>query len=171
MITYREYCKTIREDWGKTSPIPKEVYDFPDDPLKGIKWVDLGLKSGLLWAESNTLNPADGSPYWTWDEIMASDYAEHVPEVKNWVELANNRDTMMSETEMRTGKLRIPLVGYYPQGDTSVSAGSGGYYWTAEEGEYPDEAIHVFIRPGQNSIVKDFDYKTSKMCLRLVKYK
>ena len=39
MITYREYCRinerkskgcTIREDWGKTSPIPKEVYDFPD---------------------------------------------------------------------------------------------------------------------------------------------
>ena len=30
MITFKEYCKTIREDWGKTSPIPEEVYDFPD---------------------------------------------------------------------------------------------------------------------------------------------
>ena len=30
MITYKEHCKTIQEDWGKTSPIPKEVYDFPD---------------------------------------------------------------------------------------------------------------------------------------------
>ena len=44
MITYREYCKrlnerkskdcTIREDWGKTSPIPKETYDFPEDPSR-----------------------------------------------------------------------------------------------------------------------------------------
>ena len=40
MITYKEYCKrlnerkskdcTIREDWGTTSPIPQEKYDFPD---------------------------------------------------------------------------------------------------------------------------------------------
>ena len=32
MISFKEFCrdKSIREDWGKTSPIPKEVYDFPD---------------------------------------------------------------------------------------------------------------------------------------------
>ena len=31
MISFKEFCrcKSIREDWGKTSPIPKEVYKFP----------------------------------------------------------------------------------------------------------------------------------------------
>ena len=29
MISFKEYCGQINEDWGKTSPIPKEVYDFP----------------------------------------------------------------------------------------------------------------------------------------------
>ena len=29
MISFKEYCGQIKEDWGKTSPIPKEVYDFP----------------------------------------------------------------------------------------------------------------------------------------------
>ena len=59
MITYREYCKrlnerkskdcTIQEDWGKTSPVPEEVYGDPNLPTE-FGWVDLGLPSGTLWA-------------------------------------------------------------------------------------------------------------------------
>ena len=47
MITYREYCRQINEDWGKTSPIPKEVYaDVKWEDI--FHWIDLGLPSGTL---------------------------------------------------------------------------------------------------------------------------
>ena len=47
MITFKEYCKTIKEDWGKTSPIPKEVYTDADQggiPKKATKKSQLGVR-------------------------------------------------------------------------------------------------------------------------------
>ena len=59
MITFREYCKIIREDWGTTSPIPKEKYADADQggiPKKATKKSQLGVRQ---YMNANNLNIAD----------------------------------------------------------------------------------------------------------------
>ena len=183
MITYREYCKTIKEDWGKTSPIPKEVYDYPD-PLKGINWIDLGLPSGTLWADVNVTNPLDGSPYWTWDDLMDSGYASSVPTQEQFQELTETcrwtwDDTRKGVTaKSASGKtLFFPALGSCDgELDNIVKAGVQGYYWSADgfKGMWDEDEAYVLYFDNDTYTTPNPESKAEVACgfpARLVKKK
>ena len=139
MISFKEYCKIIKEDWGKTSPIPKEVYDFPD-PLKSVNWIDLGLPSGTLWADTNVTSLLDGSPYWNWDDIMSSAYKDFVPTKEQFIELFDMKNTDPYANEngyeiisKRNGnRLLLPAEGLRQMGVVKRAGDCFGYYQIAE---------------------------------------
>lgn len=140
MITFKEYCKILKEDWGKTSPIPKEVYGSPD-PIEGTGagWVDLGLPSGTLWAETNVKNPLDNNPYWTWDDIMSSAYKNHVPTKEQLLELKDGHYCKWSWDNERAGYEVVSKKNgnsiFLPAGGWLESAVAGersyGFYWSS----------------------------------------
>ena len=176
MITYREYCKTIKEDWGKTSPIPKEVYDFPD-PLKGINWIDLGLPSGTLWADENLHNPNDENGLWTYDEIMNSEYEIYVPTLKQIEELWDSCDWEWGEYRheyvVSGGNghmIRLPGMGqlidvHLGGGDANV-----GYYLTSTPKEAKYYVNTFYFNGGSNTLIPGSGIHCGiKVAVRLVK--
>ena len=135
MITFKEYCKTIREDWGKTSPIPKEVYTdvkWEDN----FHWIDLGLPSGTLWADADLVNPDDSKGFWTWDGIMDSEYAPFVPTQEQMQELY---DDGTWEWDSKTGMVFKGKYGksitFFPEGHREngaiYEADFVGNYWSS----------------------------------------
>lgn len=148
MITYKDYCRLnerrsksrqIREDWGKTSPIPKEVYKEVD-PLNNFEWVDLGLPSDTLWAGENATNPSDDSPYWSYEDIMSSSYKDNTPTIEQMRELVNNCEQRWDDekkgllliSRVNGERIFLPAEGWRTSGGKKViDAGYRGMYRTS----------------------------------------
>ena len=84
MITFKEYCKTIKEDWGKTSPIPKEVYDFPDKIVVYDKKELKALIEERIERDGNTadLNDIDVSRITNMGELFS--HSEFNGDISKW---------------------------------------------------------------------------------------
>lgn len=177
MITYKEYCKTVKEDWGKTSPIPKEVYDFPEDPLKSMNWIDLGLPSGTLWADANLANPDDKNGLWSWDDVMESEYAPLVPTKEQMQELVdycdwewdNERAGMVVKNKYGK-KIFLPAVGYkHSQNDKLFDVGEYCGLWSSTDHPSDFSAFNLFFRPSRYGVSRSSG--TLRFSIRLVKNK
>lgn len=161
MITYREYCRTIREDWGKTSPIPKETYK-PTDWKDNFHWIDLGLPSGTLWADVNLYNPDDKNGFWTYDEIMASPYKDYVPTKEQMNELHDNCKWGWSEggnglqvhSKYNGRDVFFPAEGSYR--GRVVAPEFDGYYLTSTP--YNNDYVYVMSFGGKYIIASTFSY-------------
>ena len=176
MITYREYCKTIKEDWGKTSPIPKEVYadvNWRDN----FKWIDLGLPSGTLWADVNIPNPDDKNGFWTWYDIMTSPYKNYVPTQEQMEELRDSCEWGWSSADKgmvvkgeNGNRIFLPAEGWFRKKHQKIGEGQQGEYWTATEGVDSRYAYSQnFYDSGRIIWVQEF--RDEGMSVRLVKNK
>lgn len=100
-------------------------------------YVDLGLPSGTLWATANTPNPdGDSLGYWTYDELMKSQYKDCVPTSKQMDELWAN--CQYGWDDERKGVLFVSNKNgrsiFFPVStvpDPHSNVGLSGVYWTA----------------------------------------
>ena len=177
MITYREYCKTIREDWGKTSPIPKEVYaDVKWEDI--FHWIDPGLPSGTLWADANLYNPDNPHGFWSWDEIMNSPYKDYVPTLGQIQELSRWRPDWKWSDErkgmvIRSGngnELFLPAEGRQFKNKVSL-VDLRGYYWSTSAVGSTYVYNLSFNHYDEVNLIDSTDTRYGRLSIRLVKKK
>ena len=140
--------KELKEDWGKTSPIPKETYK-PVDWKDNFQWVDLGLPSGTLWADANLYNPADNRGFWRYDEIMKSPYREYVPTKEQMFELQGYSTWRWDENKKgynvrswyNSNETFLPAEGWRTAEGKVISVGYGGFYLTSTS--YDDGYVNI----------------------------
>lgn len=129
-------CGRAKFDWT-TSTFGKE--GDGGCPTGEIKFVDLGLPSGTLWADSNICNPDNRNGFWTWDDIMASPYKNNVPTKEQMDELREcckwkwDKDKGGFNVVGRNGNgIFLPAEGYRSSDKYTIyGVGYYGNYWTS----------------------------------------
>ena len=176
MITFKEYCKNLKEDWGKTSPIPKETYK-PVDWKSNFKWVDLGLPSGTLWADENIYNSDNPHGFWSWDDIMRSPYREYVPNREQMLELVDNcwwewddkkRGGIFVSKDDKNNIL-LPAEGIQTNSTLVWYGDVAGFYWSSS---IRDNGTGFHLEFDENRAITDRSGSRERMMsVRLVKKK
>lgn len=172
MITFEQFCRRLDEDWGKTSPIPKEVYadvDWRDN----FKWVDLSLPSGTLWADVNVPNPDDKIGLWSWESVSKSIYKDCLPTEPQFRELCwECRKEWVKGGYKFTSKINGAELFFPAEGSGEVGFPGGlqddggyGYYWL--RGELPRDFQFNFFSFPATAVSGWYD----RYSIRLVKDK
>ena len=133
--------------------------------VSGHKFVDLGLKSGLLWADRNigAENDYDYGGYWKWADLSSAvaqwnsykDYIR-VPTANEAKELLTYDYCTLTDTYrsnfhgmLVTGKngnsIFFPYAGSYKNGDQKSTPGSEGCYWTITPYAYNDSQAWQYL--------------------------
>lgn len=101
-----------------------------------LKFVDLGLPSGKLWASENVKNENDDETFFTFDESVNT-FGNNLPSRENWKELFDNCSYKWDKkkkgfdiTGPNGNSIFLPAAGY--RGGLGVyNVGSFGFYWSS----------------------------------------
>lgn len=101
-----------------------------------LKFVDLGLPSGKLWATENVKDVNGNEAYLTFDKAIET-FGKNLPSKEDWKELFDNSSYSWNEerkgydvTGPNGNSIFLPAAGY--RGGVSVNdVGSYGYYWSS----------------------------------------
>lgn len=110
-----------------------------------MNYIDLGLPSGTLWADTNE------EGYFTFDEAKEQ-FGDALPTIEQWQELINECEWLWSVKRMgmevggkNGNSIFLPATGYRA-GSRLYNAGSGGYCWSsALSTGRPDDAYSVYF--------------------------
>ena len=161
--------------------------------IHGYKFVDLGLPSGLLWADRNVgaTDYYEYGGYWKWDDLSSvvalwdSDFS--VPTADQANELIYNNCTLTDvyrdgkrgmlvtskkEKEGNTNSIFFPYAGSYKNGNQASTPGAEGCYWTSTPYAENDSQAWQYICGAYNEVfdalVNDRGVKEKSQSVRLV---
>lgn len=101
-----------------------------------LKFVDLGLPSGKLWATENVKNENDDESHFTFDEAVET-FGKNLPSMDDWEELIDNCSYKWNKkkkgfdiTGANGNFIFLPAAGYRSD-DSVYYDGSSGNYWSS----------------------------------------
>ena len=104
--------------------------------VENLKFVDLGLPSGKLWATENIKDEDGNEVYFSFDKAVET-FGKNLPSEEDWKELVDNCSYKWNKkkkgidiTGSNGNSIFLPAAGY--RGGVSVNdVGSHGYYWSS----------------------------------------
>ena len=161
--------------------------DDPTNPTNPTtdEWVDLGLPSGLLWANCNigATTPGGAGDYYSWNDAVTMDFATEfgsgvrMPTAGEFQELKENTRTWWVKvdgvygcmfTAANGNSLFLPAAGLRATDHSVCYFGSDGFYWSSTPID-SDESRCLVFSPGHGIDCYDFNYHFSCYSLRLVR--
>jgi len=132
-----------------------------------VNYIDLGLPSGLLWADENE------EGLLTFDEAKER-YGEQLPTIDEWKELISNckwewddEKKGMKVIGPNRKSIFLPTMGLR-YGATPYFAGTYGYYWSSSlNAGSPSDAYGVGFN--SDTVLWYYDYRCYGLSVRLVK--
>ena len=101
-----------------------------------LKFIDLGLPTGKLWATENVKDENGNEAYLTYDEAVKT-FGKNLPSKEDWKELFENSTYKWNKkkkgydvTGPNGNSIFLPSVGYRYGADV-YNVGSRGYYWSS----------------------------------------
>jgi hypothetical protein len=107
--------------------------------MKTLKFVNLGLPSGKLWAAENAKNENGDEAHFTFDEAVET-FGDKLPTKEEWKELFEHCIHQYDEgrkglvlTGPNGNAIFLPAKGFYDKDSKSYNVGESGFYWSSSD--------------------------------------
>ena len=156
---------------------PDTTYDWKDSRERETTrygYVDLGLPSGILWANENVKNRKKDDKFLSFDEAL-EDFGDKLPTKEDWEELIehsryewNAQREGYDITGPNGNSIFLPATGIIID-DIRLEAGDTGRYWSGTPDEINEtDAFYLFFGP-YGIDPANYGFRHRKFTIRLCK--